>query len=133
MSEGFDEGDECCSKASVVTLIENAHKLLSRLEAFESAKGHNCGIHKFRRKVIAEEEFLQSMVSSPEEPLKNHVAGSNLTNLQAVLDVAEAEPNFVYIDRKFSFQKDGTKRTVVIDIVSDHGTKWIKVTARSVS
>lgn len=129
-----DDSDEECSGETIESLIAVADSLLERLRVFELAKGKECGIHKFRRKVVSEREFLESMVSGSVSPKKSRVAGSNLTNLQAVVEVAEKQEGFVYLDRKFTYhERDNTKRTLVIDIVADYGKKWIKVTARNVS
>jgi hypothetical protein len=124
--------EETASPEELLALVHSATNLLLRLDKLEEARGKNCGIHKFRRKVLAEREFIESMRSGIVPPLKTRVAGSNLPNLLAVVDVAEKQHEVVAIDKRFAYTERDEKKYVTVDVVANGGALWIKVTARNV-
>ena len=127
------EDDENCSQQCLLDLISSARTLLLRVDALQARVGRECGLHKFRRKVVAELEFLSSATSGAPAK-KRWIVGSNLSNLKAVVDVAEREEGLLYVDRKMSYtDAQQKKHVVIVDLVVAGGARWIKVTARNVS
>ncbi|XP_070561454.1 UPF0415 protein C7orf25 homolog isoform X2 [Ptychodera flava] len=106
-----------------------ADGLLSR-----SKEIHVEGAPKLRKKVSAELKFLETLRSASLEKQESRLKSSNLSHLEAIIDIAEKYPNVTHLLRPFHYTSEGGQAaTVVVDIVAGNGKLWVKVIARKAS
>ncbi|XP_070561455.1 UPF0415 protein C7orf25 homolog isoform X3 [Ptychodera flava] len=116
-----------------------ADGLLSR-----SKEIHVEGAPKLRKKVSAELKFLETVSgdvlafyklrSASLEKQESRLKSSNLSHLEAIIDIAEKYPNVTHLLRPFHYTSEGGQAaTVVVDIVAGNGKLWVKVIARKAS
>lgn len=109
-----------------VLKINKAHNHLEKLTEFEK-RGIN-GAQKLKKRIQAEIKFLQKGLQNSEGLKEKDVQCSNLGQLGALADVALDIPNVTGILQSFRNEEN---EKIVIDIVADNGSKWIKVIMRN--
>ena len=129
-------------KQRLLSTVNKGQNLILRLERFSEVRG----IHKLEKRIQREISFLKQFQSenghSPTKVLKEeHVKCSNLYNLEAIVETLEKSENIVSVLQNFSLKNisgenttcnnSKTNKKLCVDIVSDNGSVWSKVIARS--
>eukprot|EP00794_Sanderia_malayensis_P005226 gene5226-5883_t len=110
---------------------EKAEDLISRTA---SLKGEIDGKAKLMRKLVAENDFLNSLDKKGcgRQILEGHLKSSNLTHLESILTTAETATNVVSILKKVPYKLENeAKVDIVVDVESNSGKFWFKVFARN--
>lgn len=97
-------------------LVEDANQLINKLDKLNIP-----GSSKLRNSIKAEIKFLSSL--QPENLKSCHYASSNIPYLKAIVDTASREPFVTSLMEPLKI----SCRKVRLDIVSNHGLRWVKV------
>ncbi|XP_033107651.1 UPF0415 protein C7orf25 homolog [Anneissia japonica] len=116
---------------AIQPLIDKASDLIKRADYLELKKPSIKSIPKFIRKVKAELNFLLALENRNVPPKDNQLQSTNLTHLETVLSAAESLPDVTDIFCHKHYTDDYEfKKTLGVDIISNNGAVWVKVTAR---
>eukprot|EP00667_Euglena_gracilis_P011415 EG_transcript_11671 len=108
-------------------LQELCHKLEALRAASQPRKVD--GLERYCRAVATEYKFVQAMCEGRKELTKSRVLSSNASLFEALHAVLLRERGVVGIGQTFTL--DGRPRALKVDVVSEFGSKWIKVKAMS--
>ncbi|KAI9206092.1 uncharacterized protein BJ171DRAFT_457692 [Polychytrium aggregatum] len=95
------------------------------------------GLRKFRATVQAEDQFLRRLLRQPDKIKPSHVQCSNIPYLDAVFSVLLSEPGVTQVFNTVHYVADLAKPAqskptpLRIDVIAQHGRRWIKVKASS--
>ncbi|XP_071944454.1 UPF0415 protein C7orf25 homolog [Antedon mediterranea] len=116
---------------SIQPLIDKAHELIQRAEQLQLKEPSVRSVPKLSKRIKAELNFLHTLQSGDVELKENQLQSTNLTHLEAVLSAAESFPGVSDIfSAKHATDEKGNQKTLVIDVIANHGAIWVKVTAR---
>uniref|UniRef100_A0A1B6JV62 DUF1308 domain-containing protein n=1 Tax=Homalodisca liturata TaxID=320908 RepID=A0A1B6JV62_9HEMI len=111
------------------THISNGESLLEKLA--ENNYSNVRGIHKMKRKIKKDLEFLSETLQS-NNMKKEHLLCSNLHFYKAVLEEAVNWPECEAVFETFLYKtSDNCQKRLTVDVVSHKGHQWIKVIARN--
>nr|CAD7575343.1 unnamed protein product [Timema californicum] len=113
----------------VKEMIEEGETLVSTISKYVYIKG----MLKVQAKVAKEIEFLKNFDEGKNKDIKaDHLASTNLHYFKALISCLITCRNVVAVFQCFYLKtKDGTVKQIKVDIVSEYGKVWIKVSARN--
>ncbi|CAH0386342.1 unnamed protein product [Bemisia tabaci] len=110
-------------------LIQKGNRLVDALS--EDQLVNIVGASKLKRKVKQEISFLTKVLQK-NLMKKEHVLCSNLHHLEAVVNKIQQTSNIFAISKTFQFTDESkTVKKINVDIVTEDGTKWIKIKSRN--
>eukprot|EP00668_Euglena_longa_P038489 GGOE01049501.1.p1 GENE.GGOE01049501.1~~GGOE01049501.1.p1 ORF type:complete len:422 (-),score=130.12 GGOE01049501.1:116-1345(-) len=123
--------DEADLSARLQELEVRLQQLCQQLEMLRTALRPRKvdGLERYCRAVATEQKFVQAMCDGRKEPTKSRVLSSNVSLFEALHAVLLRERGVVGIGQTFTL--DGRPRALKVDVVSEFGSKWIKVKAMS--
>ncbi|KAJ3355137.1 hypothetical protein GGF32_002164 [Allomyces javanicus] len=107
------------------------------------------GLHSLDRTIRAELRFLESLLRNPDRIRESHVTATNVLQLEVVVQALVAEPAPVAVMKTFIYYdpcpvcvegdvctcapetRREREHAVKVDLVADHGAKWLKLRARN--
>ncbi|KAJ3374782.1 hypothetical protein GGF31_006680 [Allomyces arbusculus] len=107
------------------------------------------GLHSLDRTIRAELRFLESLLRNPDRIRESHVTATNVLQLEVVVQTLVAEPAPVAVMKTFVYYdpcpicaegdvctcapeaRREREHSVKVDLVADHGAKWLKLRARN--
>nr|CAD7400740.1 unnamed protein product [Timema cristinae] len=110
-------------------MIEEGETLVNTISKYVYIKG----MLKVKAKVAKEIEFLKNFDEGKNKELKaDHLASTNLHYFKALVSCLISCRNVVAVFQCFYLKtKDGTVKQIKVDIVSENGKVWVKVSARN--
>nr|CAD7411716.1 unnamed protein product [Timema poppensis] len=110
-------------------MIEEGETLVNTISRYVYIKG----MLKVQAKVAKEIEFLKNFDGGKNKEIKaDHLASTNLHYFKALISCLISCRNVVAVFQCFYLKtKDGTVKQINVDIVSENGKVWIKVSARN--
>jgi len=121
--EEEDEG----LRRSLRGLADRLAALTHRLDAFKRDTPALEGFDRYHRAVRAEAKFVGAMLTGAKEPTRSRILSSNVALLEGTCDVLCAETGVLGLGQAFAL--DGKPRALVVDVVAESGSKWVKVKA----
>lgn len=114
-------------QATLRERMDSAQALLQRAEQLcPGVEGHQklCG------KLRAELRFLRRVEAGELQVKESHLHSTNLTHLTAIVDSAQNLEGVASLLHVFTYQDGGRRRTLVVDVVANHGLTWVKAVGR---
>nr|CAD7431068.1 unnamed protein product [Timema monikensis] len=110
-------------------MIEEGETLVNTISKYVYIKG----MLKVKAKVAKEIEFLKNFDEGKNKEIKaDHLASTNLHYFKALVSCLISCRNVVAVFQCFYLKtKDGTVKQIKVDIVSENGKVWVKVSARN--
>lgn len=114
-------------QATLRERMDSAQTLLQRAEQLcPGVEGHQklCG------KLRAELRFLRRVEAGELQVKESHLHSTNLTHLTAIVDSVQNLEGVASLLHVFTYQDAGRRRTLVVDVVANHGLTWVKAVGR---
>ncbi|XP_038061757.1 UPF0415 protein C7orf25 homolog [Patiria miniata] len=127
MANNMDES----TRDALQGLLGRAEDLLGRAQMLQSKESGIAGIGKLIKKIQSERTFVKSLQNGSIALKENQLKSTNLTHLEGVLHSAESFGHVLSVLHPFHYEgENGAESTVIVDVVANGGTSWVKVTAR---
>lgn len=111
-------------------------KILECTNLLENAKFHlkgKPGSNRLYSRIESEKKFLMKLMKTPDKIKDEHIRSTNLTHLSSVVNCVAQTQNVKEVLKAVTFldEECNYSRQVIIDVVADQGSTWIKVVARN--
>eukprot|EP01080_Neovahlkampfia_damariscottae_P009070 gene9070-1165_t len=115
-----------------IDLLKKSKELLTNIEEI-AKKNEIKNIHKLKKRVQAEVDFLDNLLSSDKEISKGHIHCANYYRYIAVYDTIVTQQDVSAVFQMITFEGEFKKQTIEIDVVCRSKLYWIKVKAMNAS